>query len=582
MQLRDSIKFILIISLLTVCYQTLPANGQPKPADIILINGKIVTLDNQNHIYSAIAISKGKILGLGSDDQIKKLSDSTTNVIDLKGKMVLPGLIETHVHALGVASNALHEPYVELKSIAEIQQWLRKRAKEIPAGRGIRVPRTDITRLKERRHPTPQELDAACTTHPVVFTAARKSALNSLGFKLLGLTDKTKTIHGSFIKRDQLGNPLLISGGNASISKLFPRKIFSTEEKINMLIRLHQVYNSVGITSINERALNKEGVEIYQQLRDDKQLKVRTTCTIRQQFRSGQQVVEFTKKFGMKTGDGDDWVHIGPLKITVDGGIHWGTTFLREQYGKKRIQFYALEGIQSPDWMGSIKYSQKQMTEIFTVAHQQGWQMCTHVTGDAGVDRILNALEETNRNFPITKRRFNLTHAYFPIQDAIVKGHRLGICVDTQPYLYYKDSDAIAQVYGESWAKRFLGVGAWVKGGIPTAINADHMIGFNPNHALQSFNPFLQMSIVIRRINEQGETHGAHQKISREQALRCCTSMAAYLDFNEKKKGSLQKGYLADMIVIDRNYFTCPEKEIEQIKVLTTMLDGKIVYRHKK
>jgi predicted amidohydrolase YtcJ len=152
------------------------------------------------------------------------------------------------------------------------------------------------------------------------------------------------------------------------------------------------------------------------------------------------------------------------------------------------------------------------------------------------------------------------------------------MCVDTQPILYYKDSDAIAEVYGQKWAERFIGVGDWVRAGIPTAINSDHMIGFDPNHAMNSYNPFLAMYIAVTRKNQNGRTYGPQQRISRVAALRAMTSMAAYLDFNENKIGSLQVGKFADVAVLDRDYLTCPEEEIRAIKVLMTMVNGKLVY----
>ena len=130
------------------------------------------------------------------------------------------------------------------------------------------------------------------------------------------------------------------------------------------------------------------------------------------------------------------------------------------------------------------------MRDIFREGHKLGWQMCCHVTGDAGVDSVLEALSLADAQFPLSERRFTLTHAYFPARDSIALARRLGVCVDTQSYLYYRDSEAIASVYGARWAERFIGLGDWIRGDIPTAINSDHMIGMDPNHAMNSYNPF--------------------------------------------------------------------------------------------
>jgi predicted amidohydrolase YtcJ len=144
--------------------------------------------------------------------------------------------------------------------------------------------------------------------------------------------------------------------------------------------------------------------------------------------------------------------------------------------------------------------------------------------------------------------------------------------------LYYKDSEAIAEIYGGDWAERFIGVGDWVRGEIPMAINGDHMIGFDPDRAMNSFNPFLHLYIAVSRMNNQGRVYGSHQKLSRLQALRAMTSAAAYLSFDEQQLGSLETGKLADLAVLDRDYLSCPEAQIREIRVLMTMVDGKVVH----
>ncbi len=573
----SAVALILAIS----CAFSLEA-ADPKPAETVLLSGKILTVDKNFTIAEAIAVADGRILAVGSDEEIRRHVTPDTKVVNLNGKTVVPGLIETHCHSIGVANGMLSQTWVELKSIPAVQRWIRDQAKDLPAGRWIRVPRTDITRLKEFRFPTRAELDAASTTHPVVFTAARKSVLNSLGFQQLGVTAQTKTLAGGTVILDESGQPKLISGGDSAIRKHFPTADFTEEQKTAALRHVHQVYNSLGITGIFERAANKGQYELYRQLRADDQLTVRTTLTIRQQFRTGDEVAPFTEKLALMTGDGDEWVKVGPLKLTVDGGIHWGTTHLREPYGPTRIKFYALEGIQEPEWTGSIRYTVDQMTSIFKAGHALGWQMCVHVTGDAGVDKVLDALDATNESIPLKDRRFTFTHAYFPIDDSIRRAATLGVCLDTQSYTYHKDAAAIAKFYGTSWAERLIGVGDWVNGGVVTAINSDHMIGTDPDHALQSFNPFLALYIAVTRKNDAGRVYGVRQKLDRRTALRCVTSNAAYLSFDENKTGSLEKGKLADLAVLDRDYLGCAEEEIRRIKVLRTMVGGRFMLERKK
>lgn len=567
---------VFLVSILTVPQAVFLA-AESRPADTVLIGGKIVTLNPKQPVAEAIAVRGGRILAVGTTEDISKLGGPETKVIPLGGMMVLPGLIETHCHAIGVGRNALIEPYAELSTIAEIQQWLKEKAKITPKGRWITVPRTPITRLIERRHPTASELNSGCSTHPVVFTAARKSSLNSAAFAELGVKpgDKTLPDGSGKVIPDEQGQPWILVGGDAQIRDFQTERDFSDEETLAALARVTRGYHEVGITSIFERASNADGVRLFRELHKRGRLSVRSTLTIRQQFQSGEHVADFSESLGMKTGDGDDWVRIGPLKITLDGGIHWGTTRLREPYGEKRITFYRLD---DPGYRGDLYYSVEQMKSIFTEAHRRGWQMCVHVTGDGGIDALLEALEAADEDQPVRERRFTLTHAYFPALDQIPRMKKLGMGVDTQSFLYLRDADAIAKVYGQSWAERFIGLGDWVRGGIPVATNSDHMIGLDPDHSMNSFNPFLMMYLAVSRRDEFGNTHGAHQKLSREDALRCVTTNAAWLSFDEDKKGTLQPGRLADLCVIDRDYLTCPEEEIRRIKVLLTMVDGEVVF----
>jgi len=271
-------------------------------------------------------------------------------------------------------------------------------------------------------------------------------------------------------------------------------------------------------------------------------------------------------------------VRIGPLKLFADGGIHWGNTFLRVPYGEKRIAFYRLD---NPEYRGDFHYTDDDLQAVVRMANRLGWPVTVHVTGDAGVDRVLDAMEAANADRPIAGRRFTLTHAYFPTSEAVARARKLGVCVDTQPYLYYRDSAAMDEVYGRAWAERLIGLGDWIHGGVATAISSDHMIGMDPNHAMNSFNPFLQAYIAVTRRNERGEVIGERQKVSRMEALRAMTRDAAYLTFMERASGSLEIGKYADLAVLDRDYLTCPDQEIREIRVMMTMVGGKPVYERK-
>lgn len=546
-------------------------------ADTLLLGGKIVTLDPQERVVEALAIRDGRIFATGTNAKIEKLATEKTEVIRLDGKMVLPGFIESHCHSIGVARASLHGEYAELRSIAEMQAWTRQQAAKLPAGTWIEVPRNEITRLKEHRHPTPAELDAAAPEHPVLYTSVMKHVLNTAGWRALGLLEPGSKLPDGEVVRDDAGKPLLIrGGGTASIRKCFPQPSETKEELLDALKKVHRRYNEVGITTIFERATDRAGFNTFRELGAQNALTTRVRATFRFSAKTPEQVEKYVAGLGIKPNEGDDWVRADRLKITVDGGIHWGTTWLSEPYGEKRVNFYR---IADPQYRGELNFTPEQMRMIFATGNRLGWPMSAHVTGDGGTLAVLEAIAAAAKEQPtITQRRFNLIHSYFPTPALVQLAKQLGVGVDTQGYLYHRDADILAEIYGASWAERFIGMAEWARGGVPAAINSDHMIGLDPDRAMNSFNPALMLWIAVARKTDTGRVWGEQQKLTRLDALRSMTLWAAWLSFDEGRLGSLEPGKLADLVVIDRDYLACPEDEIRAIKPLRTIVGGRTVF----
>jgi len=563
--------------MLSVALATLLIASTATAADTLLVDGKIITLDARERIVEALAIQDGRIVATGTSAEILKRAGPRTEIIRLGGKTVLPGFIESHVHSIGAARASVTDTYAELSSIAEIQDWIRRRAKIAPVGQWIEVPRNEITRLKERRHPTPAELDAATTEHPVLYTSVRKHALNTAGFCALGITDATSKLPDGEIVRDESGRPVLIRGGDQSLRKVFPRPTVTREQTMEALAKLLRRYNEVGITTIYERATDRAGVGMFQELREQGKLTTRMRATFRFSARTPAAVEKYIKSLGFQPGEGDDWIRAVTMKITLDGGIHWGTTRLSEPYGERRIRFYRLT---DPQYRGEMSYTPDELQTVFATVNKLGWPMSVHVTGDGGTTTVLDAIAAVAATDPsIKQRRFNLIHTYFPTPAIARRAKELGVGVDTQGYLYYRDAEAMADVYGQSWAERLIGLGEWARAGVPVGVNSDHMIGFDPDHAMNSFNPALMLWIAVARQSDRGNVYGAPQKLSRLDALRAVTLWAAWLSFDEDKLGSLEPGKLADLVVIDRDYLACPEADIRKIKVLRTVVGGKTVFQ---
>lgn len=544
--------------------------------DTLFLNGRILTLDAAESTAEALAVKDGRILAVGGNDAMRARADAGTRVIDLENHCVIPGLIESHIHSLGAAKAELAGEYAEFYSIADLQHWIRARAADLPPGTWIETPRNEITRLKERRFPTPEELDAATTTHPVLFVSVTKSVLNTTGWQALGVTSPdSKVPDGEVVF--EAGRPVLMRGGQAALRSIMPVPPAPSPAAVRAKHEeLVSIYNAVGITTIFERATDRAGFDFFREQAANQRLNVRVRATFRFTAEDGAGAASYIDKLGLQPGEGDAMVRATCLKITVDGGIHWGTTWLSEPHGEKRTAFYRNT---DPAYTGNQSYTPAQMEDIFATVNHRGWPMSAHVTGDGGAMAVLRALESVAQSQPsIRDRRFNLIHCYFPTPEMAALAKSLNAGVDTQGYLYYRDADFIAKIYGTDWAARFIGLGEWVKAGVPVALNSDHMIGFNPDRAMNAFNPFLMLDIAVNRLDDHGSVHGAHQKLSRLDALRTLTTWAAWLSFDENDLGSLEPGKLADFVVLDRDYLECPAQEIRRIRPLATYLSGRLVF----
>jgi predicted amidohydrolase YtcJ len=276
-----------------------------------------------------------------------------------------------------------------------------------------------------------------------------------------------------------------------------------------------------------------------------------------------------------RPGGGDEWLKVGPLKIVADGGILIGTSFMRQPYGLSARDLYAVD---DPGYRGFLTLTPQQISSAFAIGHRHGWQMVAHVTGDAGVDAVLDAIEAAQKEQPATDRRHTLLHAYFVNRETAVRAARLGVLVDTQPAWHYKDGDALSKALGGERLAHFIGLRTWREAGVDVAINTDHMFGLDPNESLNPFNPFLTMYSATTRRTESGQVVGASEAVSREEALRMMTSMAARFSFDEKNRGSIETGKLADFVVLSEHLLTVPAERMRQIRADLTVVGGRVVY----
>ena len=548
-----------------------------EPADLVVLDAKILTVDDGFRVAQALAVRDGRFVAVGSTTEVRARIGATTRVIDGGGRTVIPGLIDSHVHALGVAAAEAAQPFQDLRSIGELQDWIRTAAKRSPPDTWIWTPRVYPPRLRERRFPTRQELDAAAPHHPVAVDGLYALSLNTLALQAAGVTRASVDPPGGAIAKDARGEPTgLLRNVGAMLARFRPGA--SPVPPLEMLERVHQQYAQTGITSVIERDATVEGYRAYEALQRAGRLRVRATVTFRTPHpEDAAQVERFIAGLPLRFGSGDDWLKVGPLKIFVDGGILLGTAFMREPYGPGAHDLYAID---DPAYRGVLTLTPEQIRSAIAIGHRHGWQMVAHVTGDAGVDAVLDAFEAAQAERPSPDPRYTLIHAYFVHPESAARAARLGVLVDTQPAWYYKDADALAAGLGRERLAHFIGLRTLRQAGVDVAINTDHMFGLDRDEALNPFNPFLTMYAATTRRTQSGAVVSGDEAVSREEALRMMTSAAARFSFDEKTRGSIEVGKLADFVVLDADVLTCPPERLRAIRPEMTVIGGRVAYEH--
>ena len=545
-------------------------------ADLIFHGGKIVTADARFSIAEAVAIKGGKIAAVGrSVDVLKRERGSNTRVIDLRGKTVLPGLIDAHVHALEAGLSEYRRKLPKFDSIAAIQAYIRERAAVTPKGEWIVVPRTLPPRLKEMRMPTRQDLDVE-RDHPVAFDASYVWSANSKALEVSGITRDTPNPPGGEIVKGPNGEPNGILRNAADLLKGVERaQKFTEAEQLGALEQMLQLYAAAGLTAIGDRGASKIDVALYEKLKAQNKLPVRIIATWLLPTTAGTDELEREiRESPWTTNQGDEWLKFGSFKVILDGGQSVGTAYQRMPYGPFGRQLY---GQTDPDSRGTLFVPPDKLYRLYSAAREKGWQLTAHSQGGAAIDTLLDVFERLDREKPIAPTRSHIVHGSFLSAEAIARMKRMGIALDAQPDWLYFDVPALEHVFGRENMRWFFPLRSVLANGIVVAGGSDHMIGHDKNNSTNPYNPFLNMWIAITRRMRDGTVFYPEERITREQALRMYTNGAAWMQFSENERGSIETGKLGDLVVIDRDFLTCPEDEVRAIEPVMTIVGGRIV-----
>jgi predicted amidohydrolase YtcJ len=545
--------------------------------DVIYYNAAIITMSTSQPTAQAVAIRGDRFTVVGANAEVLKTAGPRTRKIDLGGKCMVPGIIESHVHPISAGLSEIDGPMPVVHSISELKDYIQTQDRKLPPGRLIFVPKVFSTRLAEHRYPTRYELDeAAPGNREVVADNGFAAVVNSALLKKLGITRDTPQPDNGRIQKDAKGEPTgLILGAPQLLQSVRGSLPATDKDRAWALKSILAHYNSVGITSIIDRSEGPEGFRVYQSLYRSGELTARSFITYLIQAQgTPAQVRSEIESIPFTTGWGDNWVRVGSLKTIADGGILMGTAYLREPYGPNT----AIYGFVDPGYRGSLSVPKENLFEMAKTAAELGWQMTAHTTGGGATDALLDSYEYANRAIPIHDRRFAVTHGNFPNPQAIERSRKLGIVYDVQPSWLYLDGPAIKDVFGPARMKDFLPLRSLLDAGIVVGGGSDHMVRSDPREATNPYHPFLGMWIAVTRKMVDGKVLNPEQRITRIEALKMWTWNGAYLTFEEKEKGSIEPGKLADLAVITKNYSTCPEDEIKDIEALRTVVGGKVVY----
>lgn len=554
-------------------------------ADLILHNGKVVTVDKSFSVHEAVAVQDGRILRVSTNAEILKLKGPRTAVHDLQGKMVLPGLIDSHVHPTGACMTEFDHPIPEMETIQDVLNYIQGRTKALAPGEWIVVRQVFITRLKEQRYPSRAELDAAAPKHPVLYSTGPDASVNTLAMKLSKIDKDFKVTDGGagFAEKDpKTGEPTGILRNCTRYVKSQPSGRQATDsDRTERLLALFKDYNSVGLTGIIDRDASGGAINQYHTLRDNKLLTLRVAAS--HSIGTGgsteniQKAIRKVAEHPLRKPD--PMLRIIGIKTYLDGGMLTGSAYMREPWGVSKI--YAID---DPTYRGLLFIPPKEkLHPIVRTAVESGLQFTAHSVGDGAVHTLLDAYEAVNRETPIQATRPCITHSNFMSKEAVEKCAKLGVVVDIQPAWLYLDTRTLTAQFGYDRLRYFQPLKSLFEAGAIAGGGSDHMQKIGSLRSVNPYNPFLGMWTTLTRRARwyEGQLH-PEEALTRQQAIRFYTGNNAHLMFLEKETGSLEPGKLADFIITDRDLLTCPIDDIREAQCLRTYLGGKLVWERKE
>jgi len=581
MSMLPQLKWFIIFAITGVIVVIFLNRYMPERADTIYEHCRIYTMDADSSVAEAMAIARDKIVGIGTREYIER-KFRAKRTIDLGGKTVLPGLIDAHCHLFGLGlsrmtvdlfgTNSEEEAIVKIArqvAIAKPGQWIR--------GRGW-----DQNEWQTKSFPTKKSLDRIAPNNPVYFVRVDGHAcwVNTRALEIAGVNRQTTEVPGGKILHDAHGETsgIFIDAAMELIYKFIPAP--NEQEMREAIQRATEECASVGLTSVQEMGVDSTQVELYKKMIDENKFPLRVYAAID----GPGELWNTMKKEGKLVGYGNNKLTIGALKLYVDGALGSRGAALIEPYSD------------DPTNRGLTFYAKEQLQNLVDESLEHGFQVCTHAIGDRANHIILDVYESSLKKYQLQNARLRVEHAQVLSPEDISRFRKLEILPSMQP------THCTSDMY---WAEarlgpqRIRGAYAW-----RSLLKTGVIIPAGSDFPVESPNPFFGIYAACTRQNKKGipkniddirkyfqcSAEGfsdstafmngwyASEKMTRQEAVRGFTSWAAYASFEETLKGSLERGKLADFIIISKDIFCCPLMEIPDIQVESTILGGALVF----
>lgn len=532
-------------------------------ADLVVFNAKVYTVDSSAPKAEAFAVKAGRFTAVGSSADIRGLIGKATQTYDAKQMTVVPGFIDCHNHAPG--ETLLYEvlvgnPYVvELVTISSIVEKLRAKAQQTPPGIWVEGFFFDDTKVKDNRQLNVHDLDQVSKDHPVVVhhRGGHTSYYNSKALELADINKRTPNPAGGTFDKDPNGelNGRVTDRARSVFEKAGKHPVFTEEQRLQRaregLAYISKQFVRYGLTSVHH-----EGGDLFalQQVRARGDLRHRVSYEVM------GKTLEAMISSGMESGFGDEWIRFGATsEHGVDGSFSERTMAISRPY----------IGI-DPPYQGNLTEAQDVLNAWVERVHRAGIQVNCHANGNVAIDRMLTAVERAQKLFPREDARPKITHCTLINDDLVRRIKALGAVPAVFTSYAYYNSDKF-HFYGEDFMQRCMAFRTFLDAGIAVAAGSD----FDPG----PFDPRMGIQGMVTRTGWNGETWGANQRVSVDEALRINTLNGAYNSHEENIKGSITPGKLADFVVLADDPHTVPQDKIKDIEIVRTVVGGSTVYQ---